>query len=401
MQVPLQEIFEEFLNKATIFVDKHSLSLQYQPHEILHRDKQIRTVAQILAPILKKNLPSNMFVYGKNGTGKTLIVKYVSSQLQVMAQSKNVPLKYIYLNCKMRKVADTEYRVISQLSREFGHDVPPTGLPTDEVYKIFFDLLNEKERFLLLVLDEIDKLVEKCGDDILYNLTRINETTKSKIVVIGISNDITFKNSLSSRVRSSLLEEEVVFPPYDAVQLKDILKKRAEVAFTRNSVDESVISKCAAYAARDHGDARRALNLLRVSGEIAERQGSDIVSEKHVDTAEDQIERDKVQELIQTLPLQSQAVLYSIISLYSHNGAKPLHTGDIFNKYNKICMNTTMKPLTQRRISDLIAELDSLGMINAQVISKGRYGRTREITINHPKEIMQRMNDIIGDTLGM
>ncbi len=403
MGVAVENIFEEYLSKRPIFSNKDILSIKYKPDNIPHREEQISTVAKILAPCLRKENPSNIFIYGKTGTGKSLSANYVCKQLSNISEKKDIPLKIIYLNCKMGKVADTEYRLIAQLSREFGKEVPATGLPTSEVYKIFYELIDEKEVITLLVLDEIDRLLDKCGDEVLYNLTRINqELENAKLNIIGISNDVTFINNLDPRVRSSLNEEEVVFPPYDALQIKDILKERAEDAFNNGVVSESVISKCAAYAAREHGDARRALDLLRVAGELAERTGKDKIEEEDVDLAEEKIEKESIEEVIEKLPKQSQAVLYAaLLLLKNRENKEPVYTGEIYDVYKSVCIRTSSKPLTQRRVSDLIAELDMLGIINAKVISKGRYGRTREILLCMSKEILENVNKMLKSNLGL
>jgi len=402
MQVSLQKMFEDFLNKSSIFINKEALTIKYTPETIPHRDAQISQVAQIMAPALRLEKPSNLFIYGKTGSGKTICVKHVCSQLELVAQSKKIPLKIIYVNCKMRKVADTEYRLIAHLARAFGKEVPPTGLPTDEVYKIFYEALDSEKRVVLIVLDEIDKLVEKCGDEILYNLTRMNsDLNNAKICIIGISNDITFKSKLDPRVKSSLSEEELIFPPYDALQLKDILSSRAEIAFVKGSVDEVAIAKCAAYAAREHGDARRALDLLRVAGELAERESATKVTEKHIDAADEKIERDQTIELIKNQPKQSLAVFYAIIMHDKSSKKDSSYTGEVFDLYKDICLQAGIKHLTQRRVSDLIGELDMLGVINAKVISKGRYGRTREISLNIPSDTLLKVEEIIKQSLNI
>jgi cell division control protein 6 len=232
----------------------------------------MRRIAEVLAPSLKMDRPSNLFIYGKTGTGKTVCVRYTLNKIKEIADQRSIPLRFVYLNCKLKKVADTEYRLVAELARELGKAIPPTGLPTDEVYKIFFDALDSREQLVILVLDEIDQLVKKAGDDTLYNLTRINSELKNaQVSLIGISNDLQFTESLDPRIKSSLSEEEEVFPPYNAFQIRDILNQRKILAFKNGVVEEGVIEKCAAYAARDHGDARRALELLRVAGEIAER----------------------------------------------------------------------------------------------------------------------------------
>ncbi|AGB29952.1 orc1/cdc6 family replication initiation protein [Natrinema pellirubrum DSM 15624] len=265
-------------------------------------------------------------------------------------------------------------------------EVPMTGWPTDRVYSVFFDAVDYDERVVVIMLDEIDKLVEKSGDDTLYNLSRMNsELENSRVSIIGISNDLKFTDFLDPRVKSSLGEEEIVFPPYDANQLRDILEHRSEVAFKGGALSGDVIPLCAAFAAQEHGDARRALDLLRTAGELAERSQSETIVEEHVRQAQDKIELDRVVEVVRTLPTQSKLVLFAII-LLEKNGVHSINTGEVFNIYKRLCEEIDADVLTQRRVTDLISELDMLGIVNAVVVSKGRYGRTKEISLSVPLE---------------
>ena len=262
--------------------------------------------------------------------------------------------------------------------------VPMTGWPTDRVYSTFFEAVDYHERVVVIMLDEIDKLVEKSGDDTLYNLSRMNsELSNSRISIMGISNDLKFTDFLDPRVKSSLGEEEIVFPPYDATQLRDILQHRADVAFKSEALTSDVIPLCAAFAAQEHGDARRALDLLRTAGELAERSQADLIEETHVRQAQDKIELDRVVEVVRTLPTQSKIVLFSII-LLEKNGVHNINTGEVFNIYKRLCEEIDADVLTQRRVTDLISELDMLGIVNAVVVSKGRYGRTKEMNLSVP-----------------
>ncbi len=395
-QKTIQDIFSDYLNKQPIFTNKKALTISYTPEDVPHRDSQINQLGLILAPALKNDRPSNVFIYGGTGTGKTLITRYVTNQLEIAAKKAESDLYVMYVNCKMKRVADTEYRLLAYLANILGKEVPPTGLPTVQVYKIFFDALEERKGVIILIIDEIDALISKVGDEILYNFTRINQELQNiKISIIGISNNVSFIDYIDARVKSALSEEEFVFPPYNAVQLQDILNDRAKIAFSEDRIKEGVISKCAALAAQEHGDARRALDLLRVSGELAERNNDTVITEKHVDLAESKVDMDRILEVVKTQPKQSKSVMYSIFSLLDGATKEKILTGEVYDTYINICSQISLKPLTQRRISDIITELDMLSIINAKVISKGRYGRTREIGLAISKDIHNRVMDYL------
>jgi cell division control protein 6 len=247
---------------------------------------------------------------------------------------------------------------------------------------------------IIIVLDEVDMLVKKDGDDVLYGLTRINTLLKrGRVSLVGISNDLKFKDYLDPRVVSSLSEEEVVFPPYTATELQDILRQRATAGFRESVLEDGVINLCAALAAREHGDARRALDLLRVAGELCERRGEQKTAERHVREAQGCIENDKVTETLKTLPLQSKLVLYSIYVL-EERGEEEVITGSVFEIYAQLCGDLGLDLLTQRRVGDLVNELDMLGIINAKVESKGRYGRTKMIKLSVPHS---QVKEVLGE----
>ena len=427
-------LFDDLLEATPIFSMKDILRPSYTPDRLPHREDKITEIGSVLVSALRGESPSNILVYGKTGTGKTATAKFVSQELEETSEDYEVPCEVEYINCE---VTDTQYRVLAQLANQFIEDniqrakaelanlddpeaetppeipvsdeesdpeavaeqraelegyldtveeVPMTGWPTDRVYGEFFDAVDFYQRVVVIMLDEIDKLVEKSGDDTLYNLSRMNsDLERSRVSIIGISNDLKFTDFLDQRVKSSLGEEEIVFPPYNAGQLRDILRQRADIAFEDEVLSQEVIPLCAAFAAQEHGDARRALDLLRASGELAERDQTEMVEGEHVRLAQEKLELDRIVEVVRTLPNQSKAILYAIIELEA-DGMETINTGAVFQEYKQVCAEIDSDPLTHRRVTDLISELDMLGIVNAVLVNKGRQGRTKEISLSVPLE---------------
>jgi cell division control protein 6 len=391
-QSSLKDIFTEYVQKKPIFKNKEALSTKFSPQNIPHRDEHIKQLAHILAPVLRDERTSNVFIYGKTGTGKTLVARNVIAGLSEAAAAAGRNTKTIYVNCKMKNVSDTEYRLLAQLIGSFGVEVPYTGLPTNELYRKFFSLVDQSRSSVVIVLDEIDFLVNKIGDTMLYSLTR-TETQGSQLIIIGISNNLSFIEGLDPRVRSSLSEESLLFPPYNANELRDILTERAGESINPGAASSGAIAKAAALAAQEHGDARKALDLLRVAGEIAERQGDPVITDGHVDVAEKKLDMDRVMETVRSQPKHSKLVMSAILEI--HGRGEKVESGEVYALYSRMCEAANLKPLTQRRVSDLISELDMFGILTSSVVSKGRYGRTRAIRLNLPKPIIEKIDQFL------
>lgn len=384
----LDNIFQSFLEKRSLFKNRAALSHEYLPDSFPHREDQIKFIAEIIAPALKGFKPSNLLIYGKTGTGKTVVIKYILNILREKAIDLSSPLTTFYVNCRL---IGSEYRVYSTICNGLGFKVPFTGLSLGELFNRFCEFIDESKSLFIIVLDEIDALIKTDGDEILYNLTRINEILNySKVSLIGISNNLKFKELLGPKVLSSLSEEEIVFRPYNASELTDILWYRAKLAFNEGVVNEGTVSLCAALAASEHGDARRALDLLRVAGELAEREGTSMIEERHIRDAEMRIEHDRIIDVMKNLPLHSKLIMCSLYFLDQLSFEYSI-TGDIYHVYNNLCSILRVFPLTQRRVSGLINELDSIGLLNARVTSFGRYGRSKKIRLGIDPDLIHQV----------
>jgi cell division control protein 6 len=380
---PLNDIFERAISGKTLFINRNALRNEFIPSQIHFRDNQIKGVAQILSPALTGHKPSSLLIYGKTGTGKTVVTKYVLNRMTEKSKTMDTKIRTSYINTR---IASTEYRILSELAASLGVTLPFTGLSLSEAFNRITTKIREDSLKTIFILDEIDFLVKSSGDNLLYEFTRANEslTNNAFITLVGISNDLKFKESLDPRVLSSLNEEEIVFSPYSVDELKAILHERIEMAFIKGGVSEAAINLCAGMAAGEHGDARRAVDLLRVAGELAERGEAEIVEDSHVREASKSIERDRVLEAIQSLPIHGKLTLF-VVSYFK----EAENTGHVYAKYVDVAKRLGLEPLTQRRVSGLLSELDLLGLVSAPVVSKGRMGRSKKIRLEVPQQVIE------------
>jgi len=378
-----------------VFADKELLDIEHIPNEerIIGREDEISNLANSIHPAIRGGKPRNTLIYGKTGTGKSLVAKHVTQSAENFAHEQDTRLNRAYIDCTQ---ATTETQVVIKLARTFNRpdetdiSVPLSGLSTNAYYDRLWQILDTLHDVVIIILDEVDKLQE---NNVLMQLSRAGEAGKidsCKVGILAISNKISFKDSLDERVLSSLQEREFIFPPYDANQLREIMRHRQD-AFHEGVLTDDVIPLAAAFAAQEHGDARKALDILRNAGELAKDDGSDVVREEHVRNAREKADIDRFSKLLQDQPTQSKAAVYALSLIADESKQEEFPTREIYEQYEQIAESLDIDTLSQRRMSDRLNEqafLDILGVTDRVGRGRGK-GMTNFYYLLEEPEVVQ------------
>jgi len=332
-----------FEKRPRIFKNRDILSPLFVPDTLQDRKKEVEIISQYLGYILDGATPPNILITGPPGSGKTVTIKYILNELQ---KHTDAPIKYV-------KADGTAYQVAASIAerRDPG----------------FLNLINKiREKIqgkkAIIVLDEVDKMLAKDSDRLLYHLSR-----EPDICTITISNKLTVMSMITDpRVLSSFQPRRINFPPYNANQLTEILEYRAERAFYDNVLEDSVIPLCAAMAAQRNGDARYALELLTFAADIAIRNKQKKITEEHVRAAQDEVEIEFIRNSIAELRENQKLLLYATLI------SKEKTPRRVYKTYNKLAKQYGINSLTQRRLSQLLRELELYGLVEIEVVGRGR-----------------------------
>ena len=361
----------------TIFANKDVLTENYQPEAILERDQEIEEYRYALQDVLFGREPENLMLYGKAGLGKTAVTTYMMNALSEEVESRDqADSLYIHeINCNGKTLFIVVRSLVNILLPENASSFPKRGLGTGDAFGELYQQLDRIGGTHLFVFDEIDHLDEV--DTLLYELPRARSNdylTKARVGIIGISNNYTFRKSLSSKVKDTLMENEISFSPYDATELQAILRDRADRAFFEDGYDQSAVGMAAAISAQDMGNARQAIDLLRVGGEVAEREHDDCVTDDHVETARELVQRGRLVNRVRDQTDHAQYILETIARL-EERGETPVRSKEIQETYGQIAKSYATSPLTSlKSIQDHLSDLHMLGFLRRDERNQGLSG---------------------------
>ncbi|MCL5007087.1 MAG: AAA family ATPase [Candidatus Marsarchaeota archaeon] len=393
-------VLNDLLVESKVFANREVLSPHYIPKKLIARDREINSIEKAIAPSLKGERGRNLFVYGKTGAGKTSCIKYVINEVNNIP---NTRARISYVNCR---IYNSRYRVFSKIIGDHLPTYAKRGYGVVDLYEKLTGWIEEDGKTLIVVLDEID--VVRDLDNLIYALTRINSEIKAGgVSMVGISNTVSFKESLDPRSLSSLYETELVFTPYNANELFEILLDRSTTGLRPGAVNEDVLRYIAAAATKDGGDARFSLNVLSRAGEITEEKNSSKITLEDAQHAIKFAEDDIVYEVISTLPEHQKLVLYSIAMLTKSGGTYKkltdgvdtyLFSGEVYSRYKSITESLKKEPKGERWYRKYLSELQMQGLIETFESGRGIRGHTKLIKLAYPadrtKEVLEK--DLFG-----
>lgn len=389
VKVPYTRFFDPVSN---IIKCEHLLNSRYVPNTIIARDEQMEKMGHNLSPILRQGEPSNMYIWGDTGVGKTITVKYLLRVLTdgLKSEGKDILIDTVVIDCTAFSFEISAcVEILTQLtgiSIPFGRQFYQY---LNDIWSIIEKKASEHAFYtLILFFDEIDAFSEP--NNILYQFSRAlaHQNIKSSNVAIDIiiaSNQKDFLDTLNGKVLSSAAFRFIDFPDYNAKELYEILMLRKE-AFAEDVISDDIIMYCAKNVAdRYHGDARRAIDILaEAARSIIKNKGSKITC-ADIDLSEKTVNDRATTEMLSKISLHDKFLILAVHvanSVVSQTNSKlPAHSGVVVVTYQKICELLKQKPNGETYVSARLTTLAQRQLINAEY-REGR-GNIRYITISN------------------
>jgi len=367
------------------------------------RQKEIQELTRHFSPVMRKGecIPA-LGIYGSTGIGKSVTIHYFLQLFSGLCNERNIPFRIVHLDITTPRPC---FRALNDMACILGVSKRyERGISLDEFMGKIEDGLKGYEGYLTLFVDEVDNVRRDLDTFLKFLIKRLPKSVPCKVLLILVSNNLNWAEGIDPRIKSVLRMKELIFASYNARDLMKILSIRIQKALDASKIEEGVISKIAAISSRDHGDARKAVELLAIAAELAEIEGGSI-SLRTVDGAHEKLEREKHVAMITNCPKQLQAALHSVLQGTTNtcddktNEKRTQYTGTVYEKYLSLCKKIGMRSLTQRAVSDLISELDVYSFIRTRVFSRGRYGRSKEIIVELSDDVIQRLMEVIETNL--
>jgi len=387
------DYIEDELSRRSIFKSEQFLSIDYVPESLPHRQAELRTLAQNFKTLISSpgRTSQRLIIEGPVGTGKTAATKRFAEQIVQAADRRDIRLHNVHINCRVNK---TSYLVFLRALREFKPEFPRRGHSPEELLQMLIEVLDEEDRYLLLILDELDYFIKQKGSDILYDLTRLTDdrlNAKQRVSMIGIGRKIPLdEKSLDSSTLSTLQRNILRFSKYDRTALYDILKHRVEMAFEKNVVMDET-SQVIADIAADRGDARYAIELLWRSGKQADSDQAENVVPDYARQAKADTHPELRKEVFTTLSQMHRILLLAVARQLKETRGAYVTMGEVEEMYRSSCEEYSEEPRAHTQIWEWVQDLTSHGIIDTKRSGSGQRGQTTLIGLSDvPAEMLEQ-----------
>ena len=381
---------DELSRPSSIFKDESKLSIDYVPEHLPHRENELKQLALIFKVVLER--PGNsqkVIITGNIGTGKTALAKNFGSQIVAIANRRGVNIHYIHINCRRER---TSFTILNKIVKTFNPNIPRRGFSTEELFQIMKENLEEKDANVILTLDELDFLLRREGEELLYSLVRLFDeqlNAVQRLSLIGIMRSEDLFRSLDLSIISSLQKNIIRLREYTADQLETILSERVKEAFHVGTITDEEIKFIADIAAKQ-GDARYALEILWRAGKIADAQGITRILPEHIREAKSEIYPVIRKDVLRDLPFQHKALLLAISRTLTKERAY-VTTSEIEKVYKIVCEEYNIRPRRHTQFWGFLKELEKQGIITTEISGNGMKGKTTLISLpDIPTSILEQ-----------
>lgn len=391
------DIFEDLLNKPSIFKDERKLDINFIPDKLPHRNKELSLLSQLFLTLLTNpnEISRKILVTGKTGIGKTVTVKHFGEMLIKAAKKKEISINYIHVNCRKER---TSYKVMIKILRSINKNFPKRGYSPQDLLEIINDFLNIHNLHILIILDELNYLINN-DNDLIYSLTRLNDDSfnaPQRVSIIGIIRDVSCINNLDNSTLSTLQRNIIKFEKYTSEQIFDILKYRVEISLKKNVLTDELIEMISDIVSMN-GDIRYGLNLIWKAGKIAENKNLQFISSDCIRLANQDMVPFSTLDILKDMTSQKLIFLLAIILHLKSNKENSVTFLEILKSYLIICENAGLRPRSYSQLWNYLQEYKKEKLISVKLQSKSIRGRKALIEI--PDIPLLKFENIIRDTL--
>jgi len=379
--------FEKISNKnKNIIVDGRYFEEDFIPYEIKFRDKEKEIILSNINLFLNRNTGSNLFLYGTTGTGKTLIARYLNKGISFYSAKNKLKVKVAYINCKQILSDDVDYYIFKRIYEELASINIKSGFRKNDIYENIYKFIINNDYKLIIILDEVDNIFRKSENtEILYLLLRNYDINfLNRIRLILISNSPSFISQLDQRVKSSFSSIiQVKFSPYNYYELREILKDRTIKALEFGSISEEDINYISARVSKEFsGDARIAINVLRLSATIAYNKNKEKIDREDIDEAFSSVDLNILESIVSTLNKTQKLILLALIKEQIKK-EDFVTFNNLYEEYINLSNNFGISILDKMIVYKNLKKIESIfgELIETKIISNGKKGVNKVLKI--------------------